>query len=68
MKNSTTRPDPEPIKKALSYAEFSERIGVSIPTARRIVKRHKLRVMRFSETLVRIPISEVERFEAEALA
>jgi len=68
MKTNPTRPESDPIKKALSYAEFSERIGVSIPTARRIVKRHKLRVMRFSETLVRIPISEVERFEAEALA
>jgi excisionase family DNA binding protein len=68
MKTHPTRSESAPLKKALSYAEFAERVGVSIPTARRIVKRHGLRVMRFSETLVRIPLSEVERFEAEALA
>ncbi len=59
-------PDTGPIKQALSYSEFAEREGISIPTARRMVKRHKLRVMRFSETCVRIPLSEIERFEAEA--
>jgi len=55
-----------PQKQALSYSEFAEREGISIPTARRMVKRHNLRVMRFSETCVRIPLSEIERFEAEA--
>jgi excisionase family DNA binding protein len=67
MKNHPTRPDSAPLKKALSYSEFAEREGISIMTARRIVKRHNLRVMRMSETLVRIPLSEVERFEAESL-
>ena len=67
MKNHPTRPDSAPLKQAFSYSEFAEREGISIPTARRIVKRHNLRVMRMSETLVRIPLSEVERFEAESL-
>ena len=61
-----SNPDTGPIKQALSYSEFAEREGISIPTARRMVKRHNLRVMRFSETCVRIPLSEIERFEAEA--
>jgi excisionase family DNA binding protein len=68
MKTKQARPESAPLKKALSYAEFAERVGVSLPTARRIVKRHGIRVMRFSETLVRIPLAEVERFEAEALS
>lgn len=67
MKSNPPSSEPAPLKNALSYAEFAERVGISIPTARRIVKRHKLRVMRLSETLVRIPLSEVERFEAESL-
>ena len=67
MKSKRPSPAPAPLKTALSYAEFSERVGISIPTARRIVKRHNLRVMRLSATLVRIPLSEVERFEAESL-
>ena len=67
MKNHPTRPESAPLRQSLSYAEFAEREGISIPTARRIVKRHNLRVMRMSLTLVRIPLSEVERFEAESL-
>lgn len=67
MKSKPASPEPAPLKKALSYAEFAERVGISIPTARRMVKRYNLRVMRFSETCVRIPLSEVERFEAESL-
>ncbi len=67
MKTNQSRPNPAPLKKALSYSEFAEREGISIPTARRMVKRFNLRVMRFSETCVRIPLSEVERFEAESL-
>jgi len=54
-------------RQALSYADFATRIGVSIPTARRMVKRHAIRVMRFSDTCVRIPLSEIERFEADSL-
>ncbi len=67
MKKNPSRPETAPLKKALSYSEFAEREGISIPTARRMVKRFNLRVMRFSETCVRIPLSEVERFEAESL-
>lgn len=67
MKSNPATHDTAPLKKALSYSEFAEREGISIPTARRMVKRFNLRVMRFSETCVRIPLSEVERFEAESL-
>lgn len=66
MSKPRNQPESVPQKQALSYSEFAAREGISIPTARRMVKRHNLRVMRFSETCVRIPLSEIERFEAEA--
>lgn len=61
---STATPD---ARHCLSYAEFAARQGISIPTARRMVKRYGLRVHRYSATCVRIPLSEVQRFEAESL-
>ena len=66
MKSKLSRNESTPIKHALSYSEFAEREGISLPTARRLVKKHDLKVMRLSATLVRIPLSEIERFEAEA--
>ncbi len=68
MKAHITRPDSAALKAALTYSELGQRLGVSVPTARRIVKRHRLRVMRLSATLVRIPLEEVLRFEAESIA
>jgi len=67
MSKKQSHPKSAPNKQALSYAEFADREGISIPTARRIVKRHGLKVMRFSGTCVRIPLSEIERFEADSL-
>jgi excisionase family DNA binding protein len=66
MKSNLSRNEFTPHKHALSYSEFAEREGISLPTARRMVKRYNLKVMRLSTTLVRIPLSEIERFEAEA--
>jgi excisionase family DNA binding protein len=66
MSKPRSLPESAPLKNALSYSEFAERVGISIPTARRMVKLHNLRVMRMSATLVRIPLSEILRFEAEA--
>jgi excisionase family DNA binding protein len=51
----------------LSYADLAERWGISVMTSRRMVKKHGMKVRRFSATLVRIPLSEVERIEAEAM-
>lgn len=66
MNKETCHTKPVPHQHALSYSEFAAREGISIPTARRMVKRYNLRVMRFSGTCVRIPLAEIERFEAEA--
>ena len=66
MSKKRSRNESNPLPKALSYAEFADRVSISIPTARRLVKKHDLKVMRLSATLVRIPLSEIERFEAEA--
>ena len=59
--------DPSKHQRALSYAEFARREGISIPTARRLVQRHGLSVYRFSQICVRIPLSEIIRFEQESL-
>lgn len=52
----------------LTYAEAARRLGVSVISLRRWVAMGRLRVRRFSATLVRIPADEIERIEREALA
>ncbi|MFN0076985.1 MAG: hypothetical protein ACKVY0_10965 [Prosthecobacter sp.] len=51
----------------MSYQQAAERLSISAVTLRRwrAVGRFKVRV--YSPTLVRIPIEEIERLEAEAL-
>ncbi|WP_409214859.1 hypothetical protein [Prosthecobacter sp.] len=53
--------------RGLSYQQAAERLSISAVTLRRwrAVGRFKVRV--YSPTLVRIPIEEIERLEAEAL-
>lgn len=54
-------------KRGLSYQEAANRLGVSPITLRRWRAEGRFKVMKFSETLIRIPLSEVERLEAESL-
>lgn len=53
--------------RSLTYKQAAERLGVSIITVRRLVAAKRLRVQRYSTTLVRIPETEIFRLEREAL-
>jgi excisionase family DNA binding protein len=48
-----------------SGAEFARRLGVSRVTVRRLMRAGRLRFVRISPTLVRIPITEYERLGDE---
>jgi len=45
----------------LSAAEFARRLGVGRTTIWRLMRAGRLRFIRISSTLVRIPVSEYER-------
>jgi excisionase family DNA binding protein len=53
--------------RGLSYPQAAQRLGISVVTLRRWVAGKRLRVMRYSATCVRVPPSELERLEKEAL-
>jgi len=50
--------------KSISIAEVAERLGVSVPTVRRLLKLRELGFTRIGRR-VTIPAAEVERYAAE---
>ena len=50
----------------LSAAEFARRLGVGRTTIRRLMRAGRLRFIRISPTLVRIPVTEYERLDVSA--
>jgi len=50
----------------LSAAEFARRLGVGRTTIWRLMRAGRLRFIRISSTLVRIPVSEYERLDVSA--
>lgn len=50
-----------------SYRSAARKIDVSVPTIRRLVRAGKIRAVRFSGTLVRIPAEELHRFIQQSL-
>lgn len=69
--SSTQRTSSPPSYRSKLTREFytpkqvAQRWSVSLPTIRRMIKRGELQVLRLSATLVRVPVSEVERVEEE---
>lgn len=50
----------------LTYQQASVRLGVSVITLRRWRAEGRFKVQKFSSTLIRIPVSEIERLQKEA--
>jgi len=50
----------------LSAAEFARRLGVGRTTIWRLMRAGRLRFIRISPTLVRIPVTEYERLDVSA--
>lgn len=68
MKDAQTSPPSIAFKpRGLSYRQAAERLSISAVTLRRWRAGGRFKVRVYSPTLVRIPIEEVERLEAEAL-
>jgi excisionase family DNA binding protein len=63
------QPSPPEISLAdnLTYLAAAKRLGVSLPTIRRWAYSGRLKIRKYSATCVRVPRSEVERLEREAL-
>lgn len=51
------------VEKLYTYQEIVDLMGISLPTLRRLVKKHDIKVMRFSTKYgtVRVPESELKR-------
>ena len=68
MKDAQTSPPPIASKpRGLTYNQAAERLSISAVTLRRWRADGRFKVRVYSPTLVRIPIEEIERLEAEAL-
>ncbi len=52
----------------LSRRQIAERWGVSIETVKRREKTGSLRSLRFNQRLVRYRLSDIERFEDDAIS
>lgn len=52
---------PQILQKSLTYKEFAELAGLSLPTVHRLAKRKELKTVKIGPRLVRIPSAEVER-------
>lgn len=52
------------VPQYVDASEFARRLGISRVTMWRLLRKGKVRYLKLSKTLVRIPLSEFERLEA----